>query len=685
MRISYNWLKDFVDIDILGIDPEELGKTLTTVGLAVELIEEFDGDIIYDLDVTSNRSDCLNHLGVAREIAAYHRLNLRKPDFSPPVHDPADELVFPSSVEIIDSDLCPRYTARVITGVKIEESPEWLKTRLKSIGQRPINNLVDITNYVLFEVGHPLHAFDYEKLGGRRIVVRRAQDGEKIITLDGLERSMDPSMLAICDDAVPVAVAGIMGGLDSEIDEESASILLESAYFEPISIRKTARKLGMSTEASFRFERGADPEVAVNALNLASRLIVEICGGRCVSPVIDVNPVPHEKKELILRKDRIKRLLGIEIADLQVEEILKYLEFNPQREDDGSLKVQVPGCRTDIEFEADLVEEVARHHGYENIPGTYPPPAVPGRISKTAGHEKMAVSFLVDSGFYEAVTYSLTTPSEEETFLGTARAMTALANPLTEEATHLRTTLIPGLAGSLRRNLNLGNRDVRLFEIGNVFKTSDTIEEKSSLAIAACGSYSRYFLDGREIPFSFYHLKGIVEALIQKFSLEAVFSRISDFPLLHPGIGAGIELEDGTAIGFAGQMHPSIQEKLKIQEKVFLAELDMSILTKNPLSSPRYLSYGRYPSVERDLSFLLDRSVEFARIKNEIKDLGTHGLQDICLIDLYQGSNIADDKVSLTVRIVFSDPARTLVQEEVDTACEKVRDLLKNSFSAEMR
>jgi len=685
MRISYNWLQDFVDIDILGIDPEELGKTLTTVGLAVELIEECDGDIVFDLDVTSNRSDCLNHLGVAREIAAYHRLNLRKPDSTSPPHDKADEKNFPASVEILDPDLCPRYTARVITGVKIGESPDWMKARLEAIGQRPINNLVDITNYVLFEVGHPLHAFDYEKLGGRQIVVRRALDGEKIVTLDGIERVLDSSMLAICDQSVPVAVAGIMGGLDSEIDEGSATILLESAYFEPISIRKTARKLGMSTEASFRFERGADPEVADKALNLASRLITELCGGKCVGPVIDANPVVFSRRELVLRKDRIKRLLGIEVAELQVEEILKYLEFCPVRNSDGSINVQVPGCRTDIEFEADLVEEVARHHGYENIPGTYPPSSLPGRVSKFAGHEKKAVSYLVDSGFFEAVNYSLTTPAEEAVFLGSEPKMTALANPLTEEATHLRTTLIPGLVGSLRRNLNLGNRDIRLFEIGNVFPTTDSIQERSSLAVVACGSFSRHFLDNRENLFSFYHLKGILEGLMEKFSIQVSFSRISDLPLLHPGTGARIELGDGTRLGLVGQMHPSLREKLKIQDEVFLAELDMSILTGKPLPSPRYRSYSRYPSIERDLSFLLDRSVEFARIKNEIKDLGLHGLQDLCLIDLYQGSNIVADKVSLTIRLVFSDPARTLVQEEVDTACELARNLLKSKFSAEMR
>ncbi|MCK5795071.1 MAG: phenylalanine--tRNA ligase subunit beta, partial [Anaerolineales bacterium] len=544
---------------------------------------------------------------------------------------------------------------------------------------------VDITNYVLFEVGHPLHAFDYEKLGGRRIVVRRAMDGEKVVSLDGVERELDSSMLAICDESDPAAVAGVMGGLDSEIDDDSTTILLESAYFEPISIRKTARKLGMSTEASFRFERGADPEIADRALNLASRLIVELCGGRCVSPVIDANPVPYKKRELVLRKDRIKRLLGIEIAEVQVEEILKYLEFDPVREPDGSFKVKVPGFRTDIEFEADLVEEVARHHGYENIPGTYPPPAIPGRISEFAGSEKTIVSYLVNSGFYEAVNYSLTTPAVEELYLGAAPGMTALSNPLTEDATHLRTTLIPGLAGSLHRNLNLGNRDVRLFEIGNVFPTAEVTEEKSFLALAACGSYSRHFLDKEEDPFSFYHLKGILEALMEKFSIPVRFVQISDFSLLHPGMGARIELEDGRPVGFSGQMHPALQEKLKIQEKVFLAEIDTTILTEKPLPSPIYQSYSRYPSIERDLSFLLDRSVEFARIKDEIKDLGLHGLQDICLIDLYQGPNISGDKVSLTVRIVFSDPARTLVQEEVDSACELVWNLLKSRFSAVMR
>lgn len=685
MRISYSWLQDFVDIDILGLDPEELGKTLTTVGLAVELIEEVDDDIVYDLDVTSNRSDCLNHLGVAREIAAYHRLNLRHPDFEAPGFSEDEAASYPVSVEIRDEELCPRYSARVIADVKTGESPDWLKARLEAIGQRPINNLVDITNYVLFEVGQPLHAFDYTKLGGGRIVVRRASEGEKIVTLDEVERSLDSSMLAICDESDPVAVAGVMGGLESEIEEGSSTILLESAYFEPIQIRKTARKLGMSTEASFRFERGADPEGTVKALNLATRMIIELCGGRCVSPVIDVNPVPYTRKDLVLRKGGIKRLLGIDIPEVQVEEILKYLEFNPERDSDGNFKVKVPGYRSDVEFEADLVEEAARHHGYENIPGTYPPPAVPGRVSDTAAQEKIVVNYLVEAGFYESVNYSLTTPADEEYFFGKISPMTAMANPLTEDATHLRTTLIPGLMASLRRNLNLGNRDPRLFEIGNVFPADDGSLEKSNLAIAACGANSRHFLDSRDNEFSYYHLKGILEDLLDKLSLKAVYARTSELTLLHPGVGARIQLEDGRDLGFAGQMHPSLQERMKIQEPVFLAELDMSLLGGKSLPSPRYETYSRFPSVERDLSFLLDRSVEFARIRNEIKELGLHGLQDFCLIDLYQGSNISDDKVSLTVRMVFSDPAKTLVQEEVDAACESVRDLLKNSFSAEMR
>ena len=674
-----------MDIDILGLDPEELGNTLTTVGLAVELIEEFDDDIVFDLDVTSNRSDCLNHLGVAREIAAYHRLNLRKPDFSAPGFDQAEVGKFPVTVEILDSELCPRYSARIITDVKTGESPDWLKARLEAIGQRPINNLVDITNYVLFEVGQPLHAFDYTKLGGNRIVVRRAGDGEKIVTLDGIDRNLESSMLAICDQSVPVAVAGVMGGLESEIEEGSSTILLESAYFEPVQIRKTARKLGMSTEASFRFERGADPEGTVQALNLASRMISELCGGRCVSPVIDVNPQPYERRKLVLRRGGIKRLLGIDIPDAQVAEILSCLEFAPEIDSEGNLEVQVPGYRSDVEFEADLVEEAARHHGYENIPGTYPPPAVPGRIAETAGQEKMLVSFLVDSGFYETVNYSLTTPAEEAAYYGKTFPMTALSNPLTEDATHLRTTLVPGLMGSLRRNLNLGNRNLRLFEIGNVFPADDASREKPSLALAVCGSGLLHFQDRGKDNFGFYHLKGIIEDLFSKMSLAVSFRGSPDIPLLHPGISATVELEDGQPAGFAGQMHPSLQDRLKLQEPVYLAELDMELLAGKPLPSPTYQSYSRFPSVERDLSFLLDRSVEFARIKTEIKDLGLHGLQDLCLIDLYQGSNISDDKVSLTVRLVFSDPAKTLVQEEVDASCEEVRNLLKNRFSAEMR
>jgi phenylalanyl-tRNA synthetase beta chain len=675
MRISYKWLQDFVDVDILGVDVQEVSKALTMVGLAVETFEGLGDDHIFDVDITTNRPDCLNHMGVARELAAQFRLKLRKPDFSPIEYDKEGPSDFPARISIRDPDLCPRYAGRVITGVKVAESPDWLKKRLEAVGQRPINNLVDITNYVLFEVGHPLHAFDYELLEGREIVVRRARNGELLTTLDGSRRELDESMLMICDAKYPVAVGGVMGGENSEISDATRTILLESAYFNPASIRSTARKLNLVTEASYRFERGADPELPVKALNLACRLIVEICGGQCVSPVIDEYPRRDEERVLTLRKKRIEQVLGISVSDEDVIDILTGLEFQPVLQNEGSFRVRVPSFRRDIELEDDVVEEVARHYGYDRISSHYPPASKPGSYSETEGHERVIVQTLVDQGFYEAINYVFATPEKEGSFLGYSPSMIQIANPLTGVDTHLRTSLLPGLVNALRQNLNHGNRDVRLFEIGKVYRPKESDHgqgwlEEPRLALVATGEFYNPFWLPRPEEIRFEHLKGILQLVFAKLGLSIEFKPMVDSGYLHPGIGAGLYF-GSESLGCVGQLQPRLSSTYKFQDPVYLADISLMKIYSLDLPEPRYTRLDRFPSVDRDLSFLLDREVPFSKIRMAAQALQIAELKNL--------------RLSLTVRLTFAHPERTLTQDEVNERFERVVNVLQTEFAIEQR
>jgi phenylalanyl-tRNA synthetase beta chain len=687
MKISYQWLQEFVDIDILGLEIEDVGHALTMVGLAVDIIEEFEGDYIFDVDVTTNRVDCLNHLGVARELAAQFRLKLKKPDFSALPYDEMRAQKFPIEVSIEDPELCPRYAARVMSDVTVGESPDWLKKRLESVGQRPINAIVDITNFVLFEIGQPLHAFDYHLLADSKIVVRRARLGERLETLDETVRDLNDSMLLICDGKEAIAVGGVMGGANSEISGASKTILIESAYFDPSSIRKTARKLGLSTEASYRFERGGDPGLQVAALNRACSLIAEISGGNCVSPVIDENPVERSPLVMTLRGKRIAQVLGTPVPEEDVQNIFSCLEFHPEQEDDA-IRVEVPSFRRDIELEDDLVEEVARHYGYDRIPSHYPAAIGVGRYADTEKVDRLLISTLVGAGFFEAVNYVFTTPDRETAFTSQPPALVPIANPLTEVDTHLRKTMVPGLIESLKQNLNHGVDDVRLFEMGKTFRPEDSdsseVHEDRGLALAATGEFYGSFWNQLSEPFDFYHLKGIVVELFKRLRQPVEFRQSSDIAFIHPGMGAELIFK-GSKIGVLGALHPRLVESFKFPKPVFLAEFLLEDVYSQRLAEPEYRTLPRFPSVERDLSFVLDRAISFSTIDLAVQALQIAELNDFRLIDLYQGSRLPQDKISLTVRLRFGAASRTLTQEEVSELFEGVVAALKQKFSIEQR
>ncbi|MEE2821669.1 MAG: phenylalanine--tRNA ligase subunit beta [Acidobacteriota bacterium] len=688
MKVSCQWLQEFVDIGELGIDVQGLAEALTRVGLAVEEVVELENDSVLDLDVTTNRPDCLNHLGVAREIAAQFLRPLNSPNFSSP--DRVNESSpLSTQVDIENINLCPRYAARVISGVKVEESPEWLRNRLDAIGQRPINNIVDITNYVLMEMGHPLHAFDYKKLAENRIVVRQARSGEVLTTLDGIERQLDSSMLVVCDAKQPVALAGVMGGAETEISESTEIVLLESAYFDRDVVRSAAKALGIRSEASFRFERGADPEIPVKALNRTCYLIQEIAGGVMEGVTVDEYPNPQLKEPISLRQDRIEKVVGVSMDAEFVTNTLTHLNFVVSDSEQHSWQIQVPSFRVDVEIEDDLVEEVTRHYGYDRIKSTYPEAPQAGRFDSTRSHDQVLLGVLGGVGFVEAFNYVFTNIPREQLFWGETPHMAAISNPLTEEETHLRTSLVPGLVEALRHNLNHGNKNIRLFEFGKVFipdqsTNGKTLQEISRLGLVASGAFCQPFWDSSQDEFHFHHLKGIVECLMSNLGLKSQFQKTSNPSFLHPGVAAQVAL-DGQALGVLGQLHPELQEAYKFADPVLVAELFLEPLYETPLCRTEYQSLGKLPSVERDLSFVVDKKVEYSRMVEAVENMDVPDLCGVQLLDLYQGQRLPKGKVSLAIRLTFANPDKMLTQGEVNSHTDDVLSALQEIFSVEAR
>src|ERR1043165_8514969 len=465
MFISYDWLKDFLDVEL---GAAKLRDRLTMVGLAIDAVETYGADSVLDVEVPSNRPDCLSHIGIAREVSVIESKPLRSPKTYPLRGEGAAASL--TSVEIKDPDLCPRYAARLVRGVKIGPSPDWLAKRLETIGQRPINNVADITNYVLHELGQPLHAFDFAKLGGRRIVVRRAAPGEKLKTLDGVERTLTADMLVIADAEKPVALAGIMGGEDSEIWAQTKDVLIESAYFDPNSVRQTARKLGMDTEASRRFERGADREGVLRAQERCVQLICELAGGVATEDAIDVYPEPLAERIIDLRPERIPGLTSLTVETDEIIRILTGLGFERVGGSEGRMIFKVPSWRVDVEQEQDLVEEVARHTGYDKIGSELPPSNSSGEYQPSEMKQRSLRRALNAFGYDEAISFSFIQQDDRFELLPSLESnQPQLANPIIEDAAWMRSTLLPGLLSSVRHNFNHGIRDVRLFEIGRIF------------------------------------------------------------------------------------------------------------------------------------------------------------------------------------------------------------------------
>lgn len=683
MKISYNWLRDLVP---LTLAPKELAERLTMVGLAVESIERLGDDHILDVDLTSNRPDALSHRGVAREAALICGTALKPQPIT--LNESDDAIESATSIEIHDADLCPRYAARVVRGVKVGPSPQWLVDRLEFIGQRSVNNIADITNYMMFELGQPTHAFDLHLLHDRRIIVRRPQSGEQITTLDGVTRELAPDNLIIADADHPVAIAGVMGGEETEINQHTVDVLIESAYFNPASVRHTARALGMDSEASYRFARGVDYEGQVRAADRVAQLIAEIAGGTVMKGAIDVYPAPITRDAVVLRAARVERLTGLKVSIESAAAILRALEFAVELlPDEKQLRALAPSFRIDIAREEDLVEEVARHTGYDLVDTTLPAWSGTGQYLAGDDRRRRLRRALAVLGFDEAYTFSFVNGERDRLFRTSNKPAAILANPIDVNQSEMRSSLLTGLLESLQHNFNQGRRDVKLFEVGRVFTAGESQRpfEREVLGLAMSGAVSPDDWRGARAA-DFYDLAGVLEAALASLGMN-----ISGFTIarasveyLHPGQSAALS-RDGVEVARYGRLHPRLTALFKFRQPVYVGEIEFEKLLELPTDEVRYSALPKLPSSARDVSALLPDTVMWGEIERGIGELGIAEIVAVRVFDMYKGKEMPEGYHSLAFRITYRSAGRTLTDEEVAAMHEQVRQLMESRFGAQLR
>ncbi|MDX2032396.1 MAG: phenylalanine--tRNA ligase subunit beta [Blastocatellia bacterium] len=687
MKISYNWLKEFVDTELT---PRDLAAKLTMVGLAVDAVEEHGGDHVLEFDLTSNRPDCLSHLGVAREAAAVNGKSLTMPAVE--LREAKARTSEVASVEILAPALCPRYTARAIRGVKIGPSPAWLVERLEAMGQRSVNNVADITNYVMLEMGQPLHAFDLAMLRGGRIIVREATPGEKITTLDGEERTLTSEMLVIADGERPVALAGIKGGEDSGITDATVDVLLEAAYFTPAQVRATSKALGLSTEASYRYERGTDPEIVAVASDRAAALIAEIAGGEALGGLIDVHPRKAAHPPIAMRAARYETMIGAPVELAEAERILRALGFAVETDaEQGVLRTASPTWRIDVSIEEDLIEEVARIAGYDRLENTLPGSAGAGAYLPGEERRRAARRTLATLGYNEAISFSFVN-AEADALLTEAGedARLLLTNPIDETQSHMRTTLLGGLLKALEHNFNHSNRNVRLFEVGKCFLRAEGDEaarpaEIERLALIATGARNEADWQAASARLDFYDLKGAIESIVEALGLPAPgFAAEEAIGHLHPGRAAAISVGEAR-VGSLGQLHPRIAANYKFKQPVFVAEIDLGAMLDEDRVEVRYRPLPKYPTVTRDLAVLIDKAVSFRAMQTAIFALEIPELMGVRLFDIYAGRELPEGRHSVALSLRYRAADRTLTDEEIAAAHDRVRKVLGEQFGAELR
>jgi phenylalanyl-tRNA synthetase beta chain len=642
-------------------------------------------DEVLELGLTPNRADCLSMIGVAYEVAAILGREVKLPTVE--LHETSENVADYISVKVEATEDNPLYTARVVKNVKIGPSPLWMQTRLMAAGIRPHNNVVDITNYILLEYGQPLHAFDYDRLGSKEILVRRAKAGEKIVTLDDVERTLTEDHLVITNGTEPVALAGVMGGANSEVQNDTTTVLIESAYFTSATIRKASKDHGLRSEASTRFEKGIDPARTKEALDRAAALMAEYAGGEIVSGVAEVNTLKQEEIVVTITLDRINGVLGTAITKEEVATILTNLKF-AFTEDNGTFTITVPSRRRDISIPEDIIEEVARLYGYDNLPTTLPvAESQPGKLTPYQAKRRKVRRYLEDAGLFQAITYSLTSEEKATKFALETAEPIRLAMPMSEERSVLRQSLIPHLLEVVSYNRARQIENVAVYETGAVYlakEAHELPEEKERLAGAVTGVWHAHLWQGEKKAVDFYVVKGILDGLFNLLGLEnRIEYKQAKRDGMHPGRTADILL-DGNVIGFVGQLHPSVQKENDLKE-TYVFELALTDLLHAEVEEIRYSTIPRFPSMTRDIALVVDKDVIAGDIQKAIVEAGGELLKEVTIFDVYQGDRLPEGKKSIAFSLRYFDPERTLTDEEVTKVHEQVIKAVEEKFAATLR
>ena len=671
MKIVHKWLAELAD---LPGDVETVAREISLRGF--EVAEVSNG--VIDFEITANRPDCLSHVGMAREAHVIWKTKAPRPRLTArwlPGNEP--------NVIIDAPDLCPRYTAQLFD-VKVGPSPAWMVERLEAAGVRSINNIVDVTNYVMLEIGQPMHAFDLDRLKGGRLVIRRARAGEKLKTLDGIDRALAPEMLVIADAERAVAIGGVMGGQDSEIGAGTTRMVLESAYFHPASVRRTSKRLGLKTEASTRFERGGDIDAPLEGLARAATLLEEM-GAATSGPLVDVYPAPRQPVQIELRANRITRVLGVPVPAADVPRILTPLGFIATDTGDGRWTITVPTFRVDVTREIDLIEEVGRHFGFDNLPVTFPTLSA-AQAAPDAGldRDRRTRTTLAAAGFSESMTFAFIERAAAEPFCDPTIEPAAIANPLSEKFAVLRPSLLPGLIDSASHNRRRGRKDVRLFESGSRFGAAG---EGRAVGLVWIGAGNPQHWSAPLRPADFFDIKGAVELLCSAHGLtDLAFAACSGAFLVR---GRAAEAQSGAArVAVLGQLSPSIAEArgFPAGEEVYVAEIDLDALASRiPGGELRTESLPRFPSIVRDVSILVDEALPAGAVRGTIRSAAPETLHSIVEFDRYQGKGIPEGRVSLSLRLTFRSPERTLTDDEVESAMQAIVEKLQREHAAERR
>lgn len=694
MKLSVNWLNEYVD---LKRPVDDMASALTMAGLEVEESDRWTredfvraggaglaDDVVWNVKVTPNRGDWLSIIGVARECAALEATTVRYPSSDlGETSGAASDLI---DIRIDDPDLCGRYVGAVIRGATIKQSPDWMKDRLVAAGMRPINNVVDITNYVMLEMGQPLHAFDLRLLRGSQIIVRRARPGEKIVSIDGEERKLDPDMLVIADAERAVAIAGVMGGIDSEISEQTQDILIESANFNSNSIRRTAKRLSMVTESSYRFERGVDPSISANAAVRAAELICELAGGQAAEGVVDVNPCPVRPRAIQVRPERANAILGTAIDAADMVRYLQSYEIEAEMRD-GRLACTAPTFRSDLAREIDLIEEIGRAYGYDQLGTTLPAKSLPGTDSQAGKLRDRVRRVLMACGAQEALTHSLVDGRLAD-LAGRGRERIALRNPLSEETDSMRVSLIPNLLQVLQRNQAAGTPNLSVFEIGKVYyRTSNNgFGERVSVAGAMVGDLwaSSWNRSRETLDADFFLCKGTVESLLAELAVPDVEFLEAKNALLHPTRAAKL-VAGGREIGLLGETSPKVRDALDVRGRPCVFEIDFESLMELVPERLVYREIARYPATERHLSVAVAKDVNYAALDKLVRQSGGELVEDVELLDVYTGEQVGKNRQSLTLSVVFRSKEKTLTDEEVSASLARIREALSTAVGASFR